>query len=61
MALLQNHSARVYGVTNTDELKQRTHRTKSVTGVHVVLYRLEEKGLVGSELPGAEGANAYLP
>ncbi|WP_332368699.1 helix-turn-helix transcriptional regulator [Spirosoma telluris] len=42
-----------YGVTIADELQQRFQRTTSVTGVHVVLYRLEEKGLVSSALGGA--------
>lgn len=53
VALLEQQSTGAYGVTIADELKQRTQRTTSVTGVHVVLYRLEEKGLVGSELGGA--------
>ena len=34
-------------------LKQRTNRPISLSGVHVALYRLEEKGFVGSELGGA--------
>ncbi|QDK78779.1 PadR family transcriptional regulator [Spirosoma sp. KCTC 42546] len=42
-----------YGVTIAAELKQRTDRTISLSGVHIALYRLEEKGFVSSELGGA--------
>ncbi|MBC8153038.1 MAG: helix-turn-helix transcriptional regulator [Bacteroidetes bacterium] len=42
-----------YGVTIAAELKQRTSRTISLSGVHIALYRLEEKGFVHSELGGA--------
>ncbi len=42
-----------YGVTIAAELKKRTDRTISLSGVHIALYRLEEKGFVKSELGGA--------
>lgn len=42
-----------YGVTVANELKQRTSRIISLSGVHIALYRLEEKGFVLSELGGA--------
>ncbi|MVM33467.1 PadR family transcriptional regulator [Spirosoma sp. HMF4905] len=42
-----------YGLSIADELKQRTHRSINLSGVHVALYRLEEKGLVQSEYGGA--------
>jgi PadR family transcriptional regulator, regulatory protein PadR len=42
-----------YGVTIAAELKQRTNRIANLSGVHVALYRLEEKGFVRSELGGA--------
>ncbi|GAB3968693.1 hypothetical protein GCM10028806_13260 [Spirosoma terrae] len=42
-----------YGVAIASELKQRTNRTISLSGVHIALYRLEEKGFVQSELGGA--------
>jgi DNA-binding PadR family transcriptional regulator len=43
-----------YGVTIAAELKQRTNnRLISLSGVHIALYRLEEKGFVRSELGGA--------
>lgn len=42
-----------YGVTIAHELQQCSQHTTSVTGVHVVLYRLEEKGFVSSALGGA--------
>ncbi|QIP16923.1 PadR family transcriptional regulator [Spirosoma aureum] len=45
-----------YGVTVAAELKQRTNRTISLSGVHIALYRLEEKGFVQSELGGATTA-----
>lgn len=45
-----------YGVTIAAELKQRTNRTISLSGVHIALYRLEEKGFVRSELGGATAA-----
>lgn len=42
-----------YGVTIAAELKKRTDRVISLSGVHIALYRLEEKGFVKSELGGA--------
>ncbi|MGM9506733.1 PadR family transcriptional regulator [Larkinella sp. GY13] len=45
-----------YGVTIAAELKQRTDRVISLSGVHIALYRLEEKGFVSSELGGATAA-----
>ncbi|GAB4029918.1 PadR family transcriptional regulator [Spirosoma jeollabukense] len=45
-----------YGVAVAAELKQRTSRTISLSGVHIALYRLEEKGFVHSELGGATSA-----
>lgn len=45
-----------YGVTIADELRQRTRRTISLSGVHIALYRLEEKGFVRSEMGGATAA-----
>ncbi|GAB3806875.1 hypothetical protein GCM10028819_43120 [Spirosoma humi] len=42
-----------YGVAVANELKQRTNRIISLSGVHIALYRLEEKGFVLSELGGA--------
>ena len=45
-----------YGVTIAAELKQRTNRAISLSGVHIALYRLEEKGFVRSEFGGATTA-----
>jgi PadR family transcriptional regulator PadR len=42
-----------YGVAIASEIKQRTQRTISLSGVHIALYRLEEKGFVKSRLGGA--------
>ncbi len=51
VAVLENTA---YGVTIATELKQRTNnRLISLSGVHIALYRLEEKGFVRSELGGA--------
>lgn len=51
VAVLENTA---YGVTIAAELKQRTNnRLISLSGVHIALYRLEEKGFVRSELGGA--------
>ncbi|MGN7886207.1 PadR family transcriptional regulator [Dyadobacter endophyticus] len=45
-----------YGLNIAEELKQRTDRSINLSGVHVALYRLEEKGFVKSELGGATAA-----
>ena len=45
-----------YGVTIAAELKRRTSRSISLSGVHIALYRLEEKGFVRSALGGATAA-----
>lgn len=45
-----------YGLNIAEELKQRTDRSINLSGVHVALYRLEEKGFVKSELGGATPA-----
>ena len=42
-----------YGVSITSELKKRTNRVISLSGVHIALYRLEEKGFLKSVLGGA--------
>ncbi|GAB4022564.1 hypothetical protein GCM10028808_70480 [Spirosoma migulaei] len=45
-----------YGLNIAEELKKRTLRSINLSGVHVALYRLEEKGFVQSELGGATTA-----
>lgn len=45
-----------YGLSIAEELKRRTDRSINLSGVHVALYRLEEKGFVKSELGGATTA-----
>ncbi len=45
-----------YGLNITQELQQRTDRAINLSGVHVALYRLEEKGFIQSELGGATPA-----
>ena len=45
-----------YGLAIADELKHRTHRSIHLSGVHVALYRLEEKGFVQFQLGAATAA-----
>jgi PadR family transcriptional regulator, regulatory protein PadR len=42
-----------YGASITQDITRRTGRTVVLSAVHVALYRLEEKGLVSSEVGGA--------
>ncbi len=42
-----------YGFSITEELEKQTGRTINMRAVHTALYRLEEKGLVQSQLGGA--------
>lgn len=44
-----------YGVAIMDELKIRTGRKLSISSVHAVLKRLEEKGFLDSRYDGATG------
>jgi DNA-binding PadR family transcriptional regulator len=39
-----------YGVAVMDEIKKQTGRNLNISAVHAVLKRLEEKGLVNSEM-----------
>ncbi|AUD05993.1 PadR family transcriptional regulator [Spirosoma pollinicola] len=45
-----------YGLAIAEDLKRRTNRSINLSGVHVALYRLEEKGFVKSQLGGAIAA-----
>jgi PadR family transcriptional regulator PadR len=51
MVALLNKEA--YGVSITEELKIQAKRNISISAVHAVLHRLEEKGFVKSRLGGA--------
>ncbi|MDO1444658.1 PadR family transcriptional regulator [Rhodocytophaga aerolata] len=42
-----------YGAAIMEDIQQRTGRMVILSAVHVVLYRLEEKGLVTSTVGGA--------
>jgi DNA-binding PadR family transcriptional regulator len=42
-----------YGVSVTKALLEKTGRAVSISAVHVALHRLQEKGLVASDLGGA--------
>lgn len=45
-----------YGVSITQELKHQAGRDISISAVHAVLHRLEEKGFVKSKMGGASDA-----
>jgi len=51
MVALLNDEA--YGVSIMEELKKQASREISVSAVHAVLHRLEEKGFVRSKMGGA--------
>lgn len=51
MVALLNKEA--YGVSITEELKRQAGRDISVSAVHAVLHRLEQKGFVKSHMGGA--------
>jgi PadR family transcriptional regulator PadR len=42
-----------YGNAIVSEIKQRVDRAVNLSAVHVTLYRLEDKGLVKSQMGGA--------
>lgn len=47
------HDEGAYGYSVVHEIEVKTGRKVSLSAVHTVLYRLEDKGLVQSELGGA--------
>lgn len=51
MVALLNKEA--YGVAITEELKNQAGRDISISAVHAVLHRLEEKGFLKSRMGGA--------
>ena len=51
MVALLNKEA--YGVSIVDELKRQAGREITISAVHAVLHRLEEKGFVKSKMGGA--------
>jgi PadR family transcriptional regulator, regulatory protein PadR len=50
VAVLQNEA---YGNAIVNEIRERIERDVNLSAVHVTLYRLEDKGLVKSEMGGA--------
>ena len=50
VALLNNEA---YGVSIVEELRMQAGRQLSISAVHAVLHRLEEKGFVKSKMGGA--------
>jgi DNA-binding PadR family transcriptional regulator len=53
LLLVAVNSGKAYAAVITQELKERTGREVSLSAVHIALYRLEEKGLVTSQVGGA--------
>jgi DNA-binding PadR family transcriptional regulator len=51
MVALLNKEA--YGVSISEELKAQADRTITISAIHAVLHRLEEKGFVKSSMGGA--------
>ncbi len=46
-------NGQAYGAAITQDIYQRTGRSVNLSAVHVALYRLEEKGLLSSQVGGA--------
>jgi DNA-binding PadR family transcriptional regulator len=46
---------KAYGVAVMDEIENQTGRSLNISGVHAVLQRLEEKGLLKSEMSEPTG------
>lgn len=44
---------RAYGINLVEEIKSRMGRTVNLSSVHSTLYRMEDKGYVGSDVGGA--------
>ena len=47
------HDEGAYGFSVEQEIEEKTGRRVSLSAVHTVLYRLQDRGLVQSELGGA--------
>lgn len=45
-----------YGNAIVNEIKERVGRDSNLSAVHVTLYRLEDKGLIKSQMGGATNA-----
>ncbi|GAB4028004.1 hypothetical protein GCM10028809_14650 [Spirosoma gilvum] len=56
LLMVANFNGGAYGLSIAEELKQCTDRSINLSGIHVALYRLEEKGFVTSDLGGATTA-----
>jgi PadR family transcriptional regulator, regulatory protein PadR len=53
LLLVALHDADAYGVMLAEELERQAGRSISISAVHAVLHRLENKGLVKSSMGGA--------
>ena len=50
------YDAGAYGFSVVQEIEDKTGRKVSLSAVHTVLYRLQDRGLVQSELGGASNS-----
>jgi len=50
------HDEGAYGFSVVQEIEEKTGRRVSLSAVHTVLYRLQDRGLVQSELGGASNS-----
>jgi PadR family transcriptional regulator PadR len=50
------HDEGAYGYSVVTEIEEKTDRKVSLSAVHTVLYRLQDRGLVQSELGGASNS-----
>jgi PadR family transcriptional regulator PadR len=50
------HKEGAYGFSVVSEIEEKTGKKVSLSAVHTVLYRLQDRGLVQSELGGASNS-----
>ena len=55
LLLVAVHYDDAYGLSITNSIKEKLNRNVTLSSVHTVLYRLEEKGFLESEVGGATG------
>ena len=53
LTMVAGNNDQAYGAAITYELEQSLHRKVTLSVVHVILYRLEDKGYVKSKVGGA--------
>jgi len=45
-----------YGIAVVNEIKEAMNRQANLSAVHITMYRLEDKGMISSEMRGATSA-----